>query len=75
VSNNSPIDVRIPQLLDTQLPREGAIGFIEHILGGNTNLGVGELAYQEEIQRWRGNDDFSAGIELGGVEIGDDGGD
>jgi hypothetical protein len=75
VSNNSPIDVRVLQLLDTQLPREGTIGLVVHILGGHPNLGGGEMAYEEEVQRWRGNDKFSRGIELGFVEMGDDRGD
>lgn len=75
VANDNPVDVGVGKLLNGDLTGEGTVGLVEDVLGGNTDLGVGELAGQSEVQSRRRDDDLGVGVELGGVEVLDDAGD
>lgn len=74
MTDDGPVDLGVPELLDAHLAGISAIGLVEHVLGGDGDLGVGELAHEHEVEGWRGDDDLSVGVEVGGVEVGDDGG-
>jgi hypothetical protein len=43
-------------VLDRDLAGEGAIGLVEDILGGDTNLFLGLLTNEKEVEGGRGND-------------------
>lgn len=72
MSDQSPIDLRITELIHADLARESAIGLIKHILRRDADILLCELADQEQVERGRGNDDFDGGIELGRVEVVDE---
>lgn len=73
VSDDRPVDLGIPQLLDANLTREGAIGLVVDVLRRDGDLRVGQLAGQQQVDGRRGNDDFGVGVTLGLVEVVDDG--
>lgn len=74
VTDDGPVDPGVSELLNADLTGESTIGLVEDVLGRDGELGVGELAHKKEVEGWRGNDDLSVGVDLGGVEVGDDGG-
>ena len=53
-----PTNPTIHQLRSTNLTSEGAVGFIENILGGNFDAFAEVFAGEEEVEGWRSNDDF-----------------
>ena len=69
VADQGPVDLGVLQLLDADLTGESTVGLVEDVLGGDANLGVGELAGQSKVEGGRGDDDLSGVIELGGVEV------
>lgn len=73
VTNESPVDLGILELVDADLTGERAIGLVEDILGRDADVLVGELAGEREVEGGRGDDDLGGGIELGGVEVANDG--
>lgn len=75
VTQDRPVDLSILQLLDTDFTGEGTIGLVEHVLGRDTQLLVGKLAGEGQVQRGRRDDDLRVGVKVGGVEVVDDGGD
>lgn len=75
MANDDPVDLGVLELLNADLTGEGTVGLVEDILGGDANLGVGEAAGEGEVQGWRGDNDLSGGVELGGIEVVDDTGD
>jgi hypothetical protein len=75
VSNNSPVNLSILKLLNADFTSESTVGLVEDVLGGNANLRVGSLAGKEEVEGRGRDDDFDGGVELGLVEVLDDGGD
>lgn len=75
MADDSPVDVGVLELLDGDLTGESTVGLVEDILGGNANLGVGELAGQGEVQSRGRDDDLGGGVELGVVEVLNDAGD
>lgn len=73
MTNKSPVDVDVLELVNANLASESAIGLVEDILSSNAELLVGELAGEGEVEGRRGDDDLSGGVELSGVEIVNDG--
>lgn len=69
VADDSPVDLSILQLLNADLSGEGTVGLVVDVLGGNADLGVGELAGQGEVEGGGRDDDLSGVIELGGIEV------
>lgn len=75
MSDNNPVNLSILELLNADFTSESTVGLVEDVLGGNANLGVGSLAGKEEVEGRGGDDDFDGGVELGLIEVLDDGGD
>jgi hypothetical protein len=75
VSDNDPVNLSILELLNANFTGESTVGLVEDILGSNANLGVGSLAGEEEVESGGGDDDLDGGVELGLVEVLNDGGD
>ena len=75
VTDDGPVDLGVAQLLDGDLTGEGTVGLVEDVLGGDTDLGVGQLAGQGEVEGGGRDDDLGGLVQLGGVEVVDDGGD
>lgn len=73
MSNESPVDVGVLELINANLSGESAIGLVEDILSSNAELLVGELAGEGEVEGRRRDDDLGGGIELSGVEVVNDG--
>lgn len=75
VADDNPVDLGIAKLLDADLTGESTIGLVVDVLGGDTDLGVGQAAGQGKVQRGGRDDDLGRGIELRGIEVLHDGGD
>lgn len=75
MTDDGPVDLGVAQLLDGDLTGEGTVGLVEDVLGGDTDLGVGQLAGQGEVEGGGRDDDLGGLVQLGGVEVVDDGGD
>lgn len=75
VSNESPVDLEILELLDADFTGESAVGLVEDVLGSDADVVVGDLAGERQVGSGRGDDDLGVGVELGRVEVVDDGGD
>jgi hypothetical protein len=75
VADDSPVDLGVAELLNTDLSGESTVGLVVDVLGSNADLGVGELAGQGEVEGWGGDDNLSGIIELGGIEVVHDVGD
>jgi hypothetical protein len=69
VADDSPVNLGIAELLNTDLSGESTIGLVVDVLGSNTDLGVGKLAGQSEVDGGGGDDDLGAVVELGGIEV------
>lgn len=75
VSNDGPVDLGIPELLNTNFTSESTVGLVEDVLSSNTNLLIGDLASKGQVESGRGDDNLGGGVELSRVEVVDDGGD
>lgn len=75
VADDNPVDLGIAKMLDADLTGESSIGLVVDVLGGNADLGVGQVARQGEVQCGRRDDDLGRRIELRGIEVLHDGGD
>lgn len=75
MSDNSPVNLSILELLNADFAGESTVGLVEDVLGGNANLGVGSLAGKEEVEGRGGDDDLDGRVELGLIEVLNDGGD
>jgi len=75
VSDESPVDLEVLELLDADLTSESTVGLVENVLGGDADVVVGDLAGELQVGSGRGDDDLGVGIKLGRVEVVDDGGD
>lgn len=73
VPEERPGDVGVFQLCDTDLAREGAVRLVEDVLRRYFDAWAEMFAGEEEVEGWRGDDDFGIGRALGVVEVGDDG--
>lgn len=73
VSDKGPGDLDILELVDADLTSESTVGPVEDVLSRDGNVGVRELAGEVQVEERRGNDNLRGGVELGGVEIVDDG--
>lgn len=73
MAENGPVYVGVLELLNANLTSEGTVGLVEDVLGGNTELLVGEVAGVGEVEGGRGDDDLAVVVELSGVEVVDDG--
>lgn len=58
VSDQRPVDVAVPELVDGDLARKGAVGFVEHVLRCDRQTLAEVLSREQEVQRGRGNDDL-----------------
>lgn len=76
MSNDGPGDLGILQLRNRDLTGESTVGLVEDVLGGNGNLLllVGDLLGEGQVESRRGDDDLGGLVELGLVEVLDDGG-
>ena len=50
VAQDGPVDLAVLELRHRDLAREGAVGLVEDVLCGDTDLGLGELADEEEVE-------------------------
>ena len=75
VSNDGPVDLSIPELLNTNFTSESTVGLVEDVLSSNTDLLIGDLAGKGQVESGRGDDNLGGGVELSRVEVVDDGGD
>lgn len=75
MSDESPVDLEVLELLDADLTSESTVGLVENVLGGDADVVVGDLACELQVGSGRGDDDLGVGIKLGRVEVVDDGGD
>lgn len=74
VTGQSPRDAKVLELFDGDFAGEGTVGLVEDVLGRDGNGAVGEgFLCESEVERRRSDDDFDVGVELGAVEVGDDG--
>lgn len=73
VSHQSPSDLGILELLNTQLTSKRAIGLVIDVLGGHADGRVGQLADKRKVQGGRRHDDFGGRVALGFVQVFDDG--
>ena len=73
MAQKSPGDVGVLELLNGDFTGEGAIGLVEDVLGRDFDSGAEVLAGEEEVEGWRGDDDFGVGVDLSVVEVLDDG--
>ena len=62
MADDRPCDVRVFELVDGDLAREGAVGAVEDVLGCDFDFGIEVLAREEEVEGWRGDDDFGVGV-------------
>lgn len=74
MSEDSPVDPSFAELLDTDLTGESTVGLVKDVLGGDTNLLIGDFAGKEEVKGGRRDDNLGGGVQGGGVEVLDDGG-
>lgn len=75
MSNDGPGDLSILQLGNRDLTSESTIGLVEDVLGGNGNLlRVGDLLGEGQVESRRRDDDLGGLVELGLIEVLDDGG-
>ena len=73
VSNDGPVDLGIPELLNTNFTSESTVGLVEDVLSSNTDLLIGDLAGKGQVESGRGDDNLGGGVELSRVEVVDDG--
>ena len=73
VSNDGPVDLGIPELLNANFTSESTVGLVEDVLSGNTDLLIGDLAGKGQVESGRGDDNLGGGVELSRVEVVDDG--
>lgn len=69
VADDSPVNLGIAELLNADLSGESTIGLVVDVLGSNTDLGVGKLAGQSEVDGGGRDDDLGAVVKLGGIEV------
>ena len=75
MAGQSPLDLGILKLRDTEFTGVGTVRLVEDILGRNSNVVVGQLAGQQEVNRGRGDDNLGVGVEFGRIEVLDNAGD
>ena len=68
-----PRDIAVFELTHADFPREGAVRFVEDVLRRDFDSRPQVFACEEEVEGWRGDDDFCVWAAGGGVEVGDDG--
>lgn len=73
VSNDGPVDLGIPELLNANFTSESTVGLVEDVLSSNTDLLIGDLAGKGQVESGRGDDNLGGGVELSRVEVVDDG--
>ena len=69
VADDHPVNLGIAELLDADLAGESTVRLVVDVLGSDANLGVGELAGQSEVDGGRRDDDLSAVVKLGGIQV------
>lgn len=72
MSHQGPRNTAVVQLVHAQFTGIRSHGLVEDILRSNGEFGIGLVAGWEEVDRRRGDDDLSVGVELGFVEVVDD---
>lgn len=72
MSEDGPGDVAVLELVDGDLAGEGAVGLVEDVLGGDFDALAEVLAGDEQVEGWRGDDDFGVGVAFGVIEALDD---
>jgi hypothetical protein len=73
VAQDGPGDVAVLELGDRDLAGEGAVGLVEDVLGSDFDARAEVLADQEEVERWRGDDNLGVGVQLSLVQVLDNG--
>ena len=58
MADESPVDLGVLELVNTDFSSESAIGLVEDVLGGNPDLLVGEFAGEGEVESRRGDDNL-----------------
>jgi hypothetical protein len=58
VSEDGPVDVGLTELLHTDLTGESTVGLVEDVLGRDTDLLVGNLAGEKEVESGRRDNDL-----------------
>jgi len=58
MSGKRPCDTAIFQLLGTDFASVGAIGLVKGVLSGNFDFFAEVFTGEEEVQSWRGDNDF-----------------
>ncbi len=58
MAKQGPGDVGVFELVDGDFTGEGAVGFVEDVLGGDFEAGLEVLAGEEEVEGWWGDDDL-----------------
>lgn len=69
MSDQSPLDVEVVQMLDADLAGEGAVGSVKDILCGNADAVAGGLANQLQVERRRRDDNLHGRVELCRVQV------
>lgn len=64
VAEDGPCDAAILELLRRDLAGEGAAGLVEDVLGSDLEALAQVLAGEEEVERWRSDDDLCGWCEL-----------
>lgn len=72
MSGQSPVDLRILQLINAKLSCEGSVWLIKNVLSRDADFLICLTAGQEKVDGWRGDNDFGVGIKLSIVEVGYD---
>lgn len=73
MTNQSPPNLSIPELLNTNLTGVGTVRLVIDVLGGDADSVIGQFTGQQEVDGGRGDDDLGLRVELGVVEVVDDG--
>jgi hypothetical protein len=73
VAQDRPGDVAVLELVDRDLASEGAVGLVEDVLRSDFDAGAEVLPDQEEVERGRSDDNLGVGVQLGLVQVLDDG--
>lgn len=73
VAQDGPGDVAVLELGDRDFAGEGTVGLVEDVLRGDLDAGAEVLPDQEEVECWGGDDYFGVGVQLGLVQVLNDG--
>lgn len=73
VAEDHPRDLGVGELLSGDLAGIGAVAFVVEVLSGDGDFGADEGGGEEEVEGGGGDDDLNGRVELGVVQVLNDG--